>query len=323
VKAALVTEWGGPDRVVVRDVPDPRPGAGEVVVGVRAAAVNHPDLLLAANRYQVSVPVPFTPGSEFAGEVLEVGPDVDAVRPGDHVTGVAMTGAFAERVVVPATALRPRPAELDWHSAAAFAVTYHTAYQALVPFGRVRPGCWAVALGATGGVGTATIHLARRLGARVVAVTSSPERAQFALEQGADAVIDRTAEPVKDRLKALVPAGVDIVVDPAGGDCSEQALRAVRWGGRFVVVGFASGAIARLPLNLVLLKGVHVCGFELRTLAWHAPHLPVEAERALGALVHDGLRPTIGAVYPLADVRRALEHAAAGRALGKIVIDVS
>jgi NADPH2:quinone reductase len=322
VRAAVAPVWGGPEVVEVRELPDPEPGPGEALVQVRAAALNYPDLLLIANRYQVSVPPPFIPGSEFSGEVLSVGPGVTGVGPGDAVIGGGMVGAFAERIAVPARSLRPRPAGLDWHQAAAYWVTSITAYHALVTVGELRPGQTVVALGAAGGVGSAVVDIARRTGARVVAVTSGADRVRLVRELGADVVIDRTTGPLRERLQEALPEGAEVVVDPVGGTLSEAVLRRMAWGGRFVVVGFAAGDIPRIPLNLVLLKGVQIRGLELRTLAEHDPVGARNGERQLGQLVAQGLRPSIGSVYPLAEIGTALKQAAAGGVLGKTVIDL-
>jgi NADPH2:quinone reductase len=309
--------------VQVVELPDPEPGPGEAVVGIRAAALNYPDLLVIANRYQVSVPAPFIPGSEFSGEVLSVGAGVTEVRPGDAVIGGGMVGAFAERIAVPARSLRPRPDGFDWHQAAAYWVASITAYHALVTVGELRPGQTVVALGAAGGVGSAVVDIAHRTGARVVAVTSGVDRVRFVRELGADVVIDRTTEPLRERLQAALPEGADVVVDPVGGALSEAVLRRTAWGGRFVVVGFAAGDIPRIPLNLVLLKGVQIRGLELRTLAEHDPVGARDGERQLARLAAQGLRPSIGSVYPLADIGKALEQAAGGGVVGKTVIDLT
>jgi NADPH2:quinone reductase len=309
--------------VEVREVPDPVPGPGEAVVRVHAAALNFPDLLLIANRYQVSVPAPFVPGSEFSGEVLAVGSGVTEVRPGDEVIGGGMSGAFAEQVVVPAGALRPRPAGFDWHQAAAYWVASITAYHSLVTVGELRPGQTVVALGAAGGVGSAVVDIARRTGARVVAVTSGAGRVEFVRGLGADVVVDRATEPLRERLQEALPDGADVVVDPVGGALSEAVLRRSAWGARFVVVGFAAGEIPRIPLNLVLLKGVQIRGLELRTLADHDPVGARAGERQLARLAEQGLRPAVGAVHPLRDIGIALREAAEGRIVGKTVIDMT
>jgi len=306
---------------VLTDLPDPSPGPGEVLVRVHAAAINFPDVLIVADRYQVSAPAPFTPGSEFAGVVEALGPGVDGPPVGTPVMGAIFTGAFAELAVAPVAALRPVPPGLGLVSAAAFHVTYATAYHALCTVGAAQPGECVVVLGAAGGVGTATVDVANRLGLRVLAAASSPERLEVAATLGAVAGIDYTREDLKNRIKELTDgAGADLVVDPVGGDHAEAALRALRWGGRFVTVGFADGRIPRIPLNLVLLKGVIVRGFEGRSLPRHAPEAVAAGEQALARLVAEGLRPLISQVVPLEKVASALADVAARRTTGKVVL---
>jgi NADPH2:quinone reductase len=322
VRAARCLEHGPPANVVVVDLPDPSPGPGQAVVRVAAAAVNYPDALIVANRYQVSVPVPFTPGSEYAGRVQSVGEGVRGVRPGDRVTGGGMVGAFAEQVLASADALTPIPDSVGDQAAAAFGVTYTTAYHSLVSVAGVTPGEWVLVLGAAGGVGSATVEIAHLLGARVLAAASSPEKLAVCRALGADAVIDYGTEDLKERAKAITGGGADVVIDPVGGAFSEPALRACAWGGRFVCVGFASGEIPRIPLNLVLLKGVTISAFEFRGFATHSPEAMAAGNLACHELFADGrLRPHIGAVYPLARVADALDDVLHRRATGKLVID--
>jgi NADPH2:quinone reductase len=204
--------------------------------------------------------------------------------------------------------------------AAAFRVAYGTAYHAVVTIGEAQRGQTVVVLGAAGGVGLASVDVAHRLGMRVVAAASSADKLALCREHGADEVVDYTTEPLKERLKELTGGGADVVVDPVGGDVSEAALRATAWGGRFVTVGFASGTIPRIPLNLVLLKGAQIRGFEIRTLPEHAPQAMVEGERVLAELVAQGMRPHVSAVYPLAEAARALADVAERRVLGKVVV---
>jgi NADPH:quinone reductase len=322
VRAALAQAWGGPDCVAVVDVAEPVVQPGQVLVGVEAAALNYPDLLLVANRYQISVEAPFVVGSEFAGRVIEVSDDVVQFRPGDRVAGATMVGAFAERVVVGADQLDPVPDGLDWASAAGFGVAYRTAYHALVSFGRIRAGSNVIVLGAGGGVGAASVDLAVLMGARVIAVTSTADRADFLRDRGAHVIVDRTEPELARRLKQAAPGGAALVVDPVGGSAAEAALRALEWGGEFVVVGFASGEIPRIPLNLPLIKGARISGFELRTLAQHRPDLVAAADRALSELVRRGLRPAIGAVHDLDHVATALEELQRGEAIGKTIIRI-
>jgi NADPH:quinone reductase len=320
MRAAVCTAFGSVHDVVIADVPEPTPRAGEVAVAVRAAAVNFPDVLMVAGAYQIRTEPPFVLGSEFAGEVVSVGEGVTAPAVGDRVYGSALTGAFTETVVVPAKAVRPVPSGLDMVSAAAFRVAYGTAYHAVVTIGDGRPGQTVVVLGAAGGVGLASVDVAHRLGMRVVAAASSADKLALCRAYGADEVVDYAREPLKERLKELTAGGADVVVDPVGGDVSEDALRATAWGGRFVTVGFASGSIPRIPLNLVLLKGAQIRGFEIRTLPQHAPQAMADGDRVLGELVAAGMRPHVSAIYPLAEAARALADVAERRVLGKVVV---
>jgi NADPH:quinone reductase len=320
MKAAVCTTFGSVHDVVIADVPEPTPRAGEVAVAVRAAAVNFPDVLMVAGAYQIRTEPPFVLGSEFAGEVVAVGEGVTSPAVGDRVYGSSLTGAFTETVVVPAKVVRPVPPGLDMVAAAAFRVAYGTAYHAIVTIGEAQPGQTVVVLGAAGGVGLASVDVAQRLGMRVVAAASSADKLALCRAYGADEIVDYTTEPLKERLKELTRGGADVVVDPVGGEVSEAALRATAWGGRFVTVGFASGTIPRIPLNLVLLKGAQIRGFEIRTLPEHAPQAMAEGERVLAELVAQGMRPHVSAVYPLAEAARALADVAERRVLGKVVV---
>lgn len=325
MRAVRCVRYGTPAELELAEIDPPEPGPGQVVASVRAAAVNFPDVLMIADRYQVSMPLPFTPGSEFAGVVEQVGPGVEGLAVGDAVMGSSATGlgCFAEKVAAEAQWLRRIPDGLGWVEAAASGVTFRTAYHALVTIGAVEPGDWVVALGAAGGVGSATVEVAHRLGAQVVACAATAERLAACAELGAEAAIAYDEEDLKERIKEVTDGGADIVVDPVGGPYSEPALRATRWGGRFVAVGFAAGDIPRIPLNLVLLKGVIVRGFEIRTLRDHLPEAVARGDTALGELLAGGLRPMVSEVYALEDTPKALESVAERRAVGKVVIDVS
>ncbi|WP_411147698.1 NADPH:quinone oxidoreductase family protein [Streptomyces sp. A30] len=323
MRAARCTEYGPPSGISVVEVDDLEPGPGEVVVRVHAAAVNYPDVLIVADRYQVSAPLPFTPGSEFAGVVTALGPGVAGPAVGSPVAGAVLSGAFAEQVVAPLAALRPIPDGLDMVHAAAFHVTYNTAYHALVTVGGATAGEWAAVLGAAGGVGSATVDVAKRLGLRVVAAASSEERLATARKLGADAGIDYVREDLKSRIRELTGGeGAHLVVDPVGGDHAEAALRALRRDGRFVTVGYADGRIPRIPLNLVLLKNLVVRGFEARTIRRTDPDAAAAAARAVAGMVRDGMRPLVSRVHPLSEVAAALTDVAERRTTGKIVLDM-
>lgn len=323
MRAALCRTYGAPELVEVEDVPPPALQAGQVRVGVAAAAVNFPDVLIVANQYQVTVALPFVPGSEFAGEVVEVAEGVEEIAPGERVFGTALVGAFAEEVSVDARALSHVPPAVDERTAAAFGVAHRTAYHVLESVARLQAGEDLVVLGAGGGVGLAAVQLGTLLGARVTAVASSPEKLEVARSLGAEQTVDHVAGDVREALREILPDGADVVVDPVGGRLSEPALRALRWGGRFVTVGYASGDIPRIPLNLVLLKGVHVLGFQFRDFAAHAPEELRRNEEELMALLASGrVVPYIGASFSLEEAPAALRHVADGRAIGKVVLEI-
>ncbi|BBZ32600.1 NADPH:quinone oxidoreductase family protein [Mycolicibacterium confluentis] len=323
MKAMLCREYGPPESLELADLPDPTPGPGQVVVRVRAAAVNFPDVLFMSGSYQVKIPPPFSPGSEFAGEVLAVGDGV-SLRVGDRVSGSTMVGAFAEQVVVSAEALTPLAPGVDYASAAAFGVTYRTAYYTLRTVAPVRPGDWVVVLGAGGGVGLAAVDLAVAMGAKVIAAASSADKLEVCRSRGAHAVVNYADENLRDRIREITEgAGASVVLDPVGGDYSEPALRALGRGGTFVTLGYAAGRIPAIPLNLVMLKGITVKGMEIRTFAADYPDQVARDTAELDQMFADGrVHPHIGARYPLAEAAAALRHVADRRAIGKVVIDV-
>ncbi|HEY9266309.1 MAG TPA: NADPH:quinone oxidoreductase family protein [Mycobacterium sp.] len=323
MKAVVCHEYGEPENLVLDELPDLTPGPGQVVIRVRAAAVNYPDVLLIGGNYQVKVPPPFTPGSEMAGEVLAVGEDVDC-RVGERVSAAAFVGAFAEQAVVDARGVTPIPDGIDFAEAAAFGVTYRTAYYTLRTIAPVHTGDWVVVLGAAGGVGLAAVDIAQLLGGRVLAAASGQDKLDLCRERGAEACIDYDREDLRERIKDITGnAGAHIVVDPVGGQYSLPALRGLGRHGVFVTLGYAGGAIPAVPLNLVLLKGITIRGMEIRTFAADHPDEVVRDDRELQQLfAEDKLRPYIGARFPLSDTATALRHVADRKALGKIIIDV-
>jgi len=319
VRAAVCPAYGPPSVVRVCEVPAPGLGAGQVRVRVGAAAVNFPDVLLIANEYQLSVPPPFIPGSEFAGTIVETGTEGFAV--GDRVTGTGLFGAFAEEVAVPVDGLSRIPDGVSEQVAAAFGVAYRTAYHALRSMACVRDGDRLIVLGAGGGVGLAAVQLGVQLGASVTAVASSAEKLDVAAHYGAQHLVNHRAGDLRGALKQALPGGAAAVIDPVGGELSEPALRSLARGGRFVTVGFASGVIPRIPLNLVLVKGVHIVGFNFGDVP--ADDFERNEAELRELLVSGRVSPHIGAVYPLAQTVAALRHVADGRAIGKIVIDLA
>ena len=321
MRAAVCPVYGPPDVVRIEDQPSAAVAAGQVRVKVGAAAVNFPDVLLIANEYQISVPPPFVPGSEFAGVIVETGDGAGGFAVGDRITGTELYGAFAEEVVVPTAGLSRIPGGVDDRTAAAFGVAYRTAYHTLRSMARVQEGDEVIVLGAGGGVGLAAVQLGVQLGASVTAVASSAEKLDVAAGYGAKHVVNHTTGDLRRALKEAVPGGADAVVDPVGGDLSEPALRSLSRGGRFVTVGFASGVIPRIPLKLVLVKGVQVLGFQFQDVR------PDEFARNDDELrqhfVSGRVRPHVGAVYPLSETVAALRHVADGRAIGKVLIDLT
>lgn len=323
MRAAVCRSHGPPEVVKVEDREAPAVSAGQTRVRVSAASVNYPDVLIVANEYQIKVPVPFVPGSEFAGVVIEVGDDVSGTAPGDRVSGTGIVGAFAEEVVVPAASVTAIPEGVDERAAAAFGVAHRTAYHVLRSVASVQQGEVLVVLGAGGGVGLAAVQLGAILGASVTAVASSSEKLEVASAQGATTVINHGDGDLRQALRDALPDGSDVVVDPVGGALAEPALRSLRWGGRFVTVGYASGEIPSIRLNLVLLKGIEILGFEFASFAAHRPDDLHRNEGELMELLSSGrVAPYVGATFALDDVAAALRFVADGRAIGKVVLDV-
>ncbi len=324
MRAAYCRSYGPPEVVQIEEIPSPPLEPGQVRIRVAAAAVNYPDVLIVANEYQITVPTPFVPGSEVAGVVAEVGEGVTDLVIGDRVFGTAITGAFAEEAVIVADVLSRTPDGVDDRLAAAFGVAHRTAYHVLRSVASLQSGEELIVLGAGGGVGLAAVQLGAVLGASVTAVASTKEKLEVAAACGAQRVVDHRAGDLRQQLRDVLPGGADVVIDPVGGDLAEAALRALHWGGRFVTVGYASGVIPRIPLNLVLLKGVHILGFQFRDFMEHQPDDAARNERELMDLLATGrVVPHIGAAFALDDTVAALRYVADGRAIGKVVLDVA
>jgi NADPH2:quinone reductase len=321
MRAVRCHELVGPAGLRVDQIADPIPGPGEVVIDVRAAGVNFPDVLVSYGRYQFKADPPFIPGGEVAGTVSAVGAGVTGIAPGDRAAATMLSGAFAERVAVPATMVAKLPASVAFETGAALLLTYATTMHALVDRGRLRSGETMLVLGAAGGVGTAAIEVGKCLGARVIAAASSPEKLAYCREHGADAVIDYKSEDLKERAKVLSNGGVDVVYDAVGGDATEAALRTMAWGGRHLVIGFASGSIPKVPANLVLLKSCELVGvfwgaFAQRNPAENRAHV----ERLMAWLVEGRIRPHVDAVLPFDRAREALERLERREVKGKVVL---
>jgi NADPH:quinone reductase len=323
MRAVICRSYGAPEDLVLDDVEVPVPGPGQLLVRVRAAAVNFPDVLLIAGKYQIRIPVPFTPGSELAGEVVAAG-EGTLLRPGQRVFGTTPTGAFAERALLDSRSAELIPDGADFAAAAAFGVTYRTAYHALRSIAEVAQGDWVVVLGAAGGVGLAAVDLAVAMKARVLAAASSPEKLELCRRRGAEATVDYDREDLKTRIRELTGDSARVVIDPVGGRYSEPALRGLARGGTFITLGYAAGTIPAIPLNLVLLKGITIRGMEIRTFMGDRPDDAARDMQELSQLFAAGsVRPYIGARFPLAETPAALRHVAERKVLGKVVIDVA
>jgi NADPH:quinone reductase len=325
MKAVVCEKYGPPDSLIVKDLPSPRPGAGEVVVSVKAASVNFPDVLIIENKYQFKPPLPFSPGSELSGVVKEVGEGVSAWRPGDRVLAFTTYGAFAEEAKMEATRLARLPAKMSFEQGAAFVLTYGTSDHALRDRAALAAGETLLVLGAAGGVGIAAIEIGKALGARVIACASSDEKLAVCREHGADATINYAAEDLRERIKALTDGrGPDVVYDPVGGVYTEAAFRSIAWRGRLLVVGFAAGDIPKLPLNLALLKGASVVGVFWGDFARREPKQFAESLKQIAAWYEAGkLRPHVSQTFPLVQAAEALKLMAARKVKGKVVLTVS
>ncbi len=322
MKAVLCKQYGPPESLVVEDVPSPQPGPGEVVVSMRAASVNFPDVLIIENKYQFKPPLPFSPGSELAGVVKAVGEGVTSFKPGDKVIAFTTFGAFAEEVKTEATRLLPLPEKMSFEEGASFILTYATSDHALRDRGALAAGETLLVLGAAGGVGLAAVEIGKALGARVIACASSAEKLAVCRSHGADETIDYATEDLRGRIKALTDGrGVDVVYDPVGGPYTEPAFRSVAWRGRLLVVGFAAGEIPKLPLNLALLKGASIVGVFWGDFARREPQRFAESARQLARWHVEGkLRPHVAEVFPLERTAEALKLMAARQVKGKVVI---
>jgi NADPH:quinone reductase len=322
MKAILCTHFGTPDELELADIPQPTAGPGEAVVRVKAVALNFFDLLIIAGKYQNKPPFPFSPASEFAGIIESVGAGVTDVVPGDRVIGSTGSGAARESIVVAARLLVRMPANLDFERAAGLTVTYATALYALRKRADLKPGETLAVLGASGGVGLAAIEIGKIMGARVIACASSDEKLAFARSHGADETVNYATEDLRDALKRLGGApGIHVVYDPVGGPYAEPAVRALGWGGRYLVIGFAAGEIPKLPLNLVLLKSSDIRGVLWGAWTMREP----QAQRALMSDIvqwcaEGKLSAHVHAVYPLAETATALKAIADRQAMGKIVL---
>ncbi|WP_194723013.1 NADPH:quinone oxidoreductase family protein [Noviherbaspirillum malthae] len=322
MKAILCKTWGLPDTLVVEELPDVVPAAGQVAIRVEAAGVNFPDVLIIQNKYQFKPELPFTPGSELAGVITAVGEGVTNLKVGDKVLAFVSQGAFAQQIAVPAQAVMPMPPGLDFDTAAAVTLTYGTSHHAVVDRAQLKAGETMLVLGAAGGVGLAAIEIGKALGARVIAAASTDEKLAVCREHGADATINYTTQDLREAIKAETGGkGPDVIYDPVGGVYAEPAFRSIGWRGRYLVVGFANGEIPKLPLNLALLKGASLVGVFWGEFARREPKVNAAAMRELMEWMAQGkIKPHISGRYALADTPKALNDMAARKVTGKVVI---
>jgi len=331
MKALLSCDPGPPDTLQLSDVDDPKAGPGELLVRVRAAAINFPDVLIIEDKYQLRPPRPFAPGGEIAGEVEAVGEGMAGWVVGDRVIAVTGFGGLAEKIVIPERAAFRLPKDRSFAEGSALLLTYATSIHALVDRGRLEAGQTLLVLGAAGGVGLAAVELGKAIGARVIAAVSSDDKAAAAREAGAeDAIVypqgpfDRDGQKALSQMfkDAVGPAGAEVIFDPVGGDYAEPALRAIGWEGRYLVVGFPAG-IPKLPLNLTLLKSCDVCGVFWGAFAARDPQANAAHVANLFMLWDEGkIRPRISATYPLARAGEAIAAVAARKVIGKLVVEL-
>ena len=322
MKAVLCKAFGPPESLAIEEVDPLKPGKGQVVISVKACGVNFPDTLIIQGKYQSKPPFPFIPGSEVAGIVKELGEGVDTFNVGTRVMAFIGMGGFAEEAIADASHIIPMPHTLDFATASAFLLTYGTSHHALKDRAQLHPGETLLVLGAAGGVGLATVEIGKVMGARVIAAASSDEKLEVCKQHGADEAINYSTEDLRDRIKQLTGGkGVDVAFDPLGGDYSEPVLRSMAWGGRFLVIGFASGNIPRIPLNLPLLKVYSIVGVFWGAFMERDPKHGRENIQELITWMNEGkLKPHVSATYPLEQVADALNDMMARKVTGKAVL---
>jgi NADPH:quinone reductase len=322
MRALLCREYGPIERLKVEDVPSPRPGAGEVIVEVKASSLNYPDALLVQGLYQVKPPLPFSPGMEVAGIVKEVGAGVRGIAVGQRVIGSPGRGGFAQECAVAAERVTPLPETMDFETGSAFLLTYCTSLHALQDCGSLKPGETLVVLGAAGGVGTSAIEIGKAMGARVIAAASSEEKLSFCKKLGADETIDYSTADLRQRILELTSGkGADVVYDPVGGAHTEAAVRALAWRGRLLVIGFASGVIPQIKLNLALLKERSLVGVYWGDWTQHDPQGQRRNVERLAAWFAEGrVKPAVSERVSLDEAPAAMTRLLQRKVMGKVVV---
>lgn len=323
MKAILCRGWGGPEDLSLEEVAPAKLGPGQVRIRVRACGINFADTLVIAGKYQVKPPFPFSPGIEIAGDIVEIGADVRGLQAGQRVCAfLRACGGYAEEVVADAAAAIPIPDRMDYVTAAAFPVAYGTSHLALTHRGDLKPGETLLVLGAAGGVGLTAVEIGKALGARVIAAAGGPEKLAVARAHGADELIDYTTESIRDRVRELTGGrGADVVYDPVGGDAFDQALRAVNWEARMLVIGFAAGRIQSVPANLILVKNISVVGVVWGAQGERDPALVSGYLAELLRWWEEGkLKPLVSKTFPLAEAGAAMQALLSRRYPGRIVL---
>ena len=312
----------GVDALTWKEVPTPQPKAGQVLIEIKTASLNFPDLLIVQNKYQMKPALPFVPGSEYAGVVQAVGEGVNHLKIGQHVACLSGTGGFGTHTLAPAALCLPLPASFPFVDAAAFIMIYATAHHALVDRAQLRPGETVLVLGAAGGVGTAAIQIAKTCGAKVIAAASTDEKCALCKSIGADATINYSSENLREAIKTLTEGkGPDVIYDPVGGDYTEPAFRSIARRGRYLVIGFAAGPIPALPLNLPLLKGASIVGVFWGDFAKHEPKANAAMMLELAKMYAQGkIKPVIDRTMPMAELKAAFAHMGSRGVMGKLVL---
>ena len=325
MKAVVCSEHGLPDKLaLVDDWAEPELGEHDVLIDVKAAGLNFPDVLIIQGKYQSQPDLPFVPGNECSGVVAAVGASVTRYKLGDKVICAAGTGAFCQRIAANENAVLPMPEGLSFEQAAGVSITYFTSYYALKQRANIQPGETMLVLGAAGGVGTTAIELGKLMGAKVIAAASSDEKLELCKQLGADEVINYSTTSLKDAVKELTGGkGVDVVYDPVGGDYAEPAIRSMAWNGRYLVIGFASGPIPKIPLNLTLLKGCSIVGVFWGRFVGEEPKVHLQNIAELWEMFATGkLNPVVTDVFPLEQYEEAYSCMIERRARGKVIITV-
>ena len=322
MQAWLCENPTGVDALNWRELPTPQPKAGEVLIEIKAASLNFPDLLIVQNKYQMKPPLPFVPGSEYAGVIQALGEGVTHLQVGQNVACLSGTGGFGTHTIAPAALCMPLPDGFSYVDAAAFIMIYATSWHALIDRARLLAGETVLVLGAAGGVGTAAIQIAKAAGARVIAAASTDEKCALCTSIGADATINYSNTNFREEIKALTGGkGPDVIYDPVGGDFAEPAFRSIAWRGRYLVVGFAAGPIPALPFNLALLKGASIVGVFWGDFSRREPKANAAMMAELATWYSQGkIKPVIDRTMPMAELKAAYAHMGSRNVMGKLVM---